>query len=335
MSGVLTTTPARTQAAIIRAVLAQKYPKLALPTIAANFKLQLVDLQAILNHHGYPETVRLHAAAAALEAGATAPARPVTDQADDEEPVDGYLIRVPLEQLHADPDNVREHLDDIDDLAASIQEAGLLQPIVARKHQGRLIVVAGHRRLAAVRTLRWPDVPVIVRADIKPDDVLAAMLIENGQRKDLDPIEEARGLARLKAQLDLTDGELAKKIGRSQPTVSARLALLSLTAAEQAEIRAGQMTLIEGTHKGRLASGRVGKTGVDRNWHLGPTHGLADRAKARCNRLAHPKGRKVGGMACGACWESVIRADEREHAQALSGELGKCVTCDTPVEKTA
>lgn len=63
--------------------------------------------------------------------------------------------------------------------------------------------------------------------------------------------------------------------------------------------------------------------------------GVMQEVNATRQRLAHPKGRKVGGMACGECWESVIRADERESAQALSGQLGKCVTCDSPVEKTA
>lgn len=353
MSGVLETTPPRTQAAILRAVLAQKYPKLALPTIASNFSMQMVDLRVIIEHHGYPRVAAMEAAAIELEhvPAATMPAfssKPTaTAAADvdqlqhageveaaavaDDETAETILVRVPVAQLHPDPDNLRENLEDIEDLADSIREAGLLQPIVARRDGRRLVIVAGHRRLAAIKLLRWTDVPVIINATIKPADVLAAMLIENGQRKDLDPIEEARGLATIKARDNLSDHELAKKVGRSQPAVSARIALLSLSAEDQLQVRAGTMTLVEGTHRGRLNSGKVAKKGQDKNWHLSPTHELADRAKARCIRLEHSRGRTVGGMACGACWESVIRADEREHITTISHQLGKCVTCDHPI----
>lgn len=248
----------------------------------------------------------------------------------------GSLVEVPVADVHPDPDNPREHVDDIEDLAASIASAGLLQPIVVRRLVGRLTVVAGHRRLAAVKHLRWDTVPVIIRADMRPDDVLAAMLIENGQRTDLDPVEEARALRRLKSQMgECTDAALAARVGRGQLHVGNRLAILALPLEDQELLRAGQMNIGDAVRRGRIASGRVRASNSTGHPHLGVEHDLARQARARCIRLGHKsKGRNsVGGVACGACWESVIRADERDQAHARSAQVGHCVTCGT--EQTA
>jgi len=237
------------------------------------------------------------------------------------------LFRVRVEELRPNPDNPRERMTGIGELADSIREQGLIQPIVARRAQdGTLHVVAGHRRLEAVKRLGWMHVEVVIRRDMPPDDVLAKALVENGQRAGLDPIEEARALLRLKTIGNLTDAELAKKVGRSQPTVSARLALLALPVEEQEALRAGQTTIGAAVTIARIASGRVRAKGVSRAWHLGPEHPLALFARARCRRLGHKTGRIIGGMACGACWESVIRADERQHLQQVAA-TGPCPVC--------
>jgi ParB family chromosome partitioning protein len=326
MTPTHTTTPKGTQARILRQVAAEKYPKFALGSIAANHHMTLAELQAIINRHGYPDPAAMRAAADRLEAEQTEEYSSDAATAS-EGPELGTLSEIALNQLHADPENVREHLGEIEELADSMHESGLLQPIIARRHGNHLIVVAGHRRLAAARHLRWSHIACIVRDEMTPDDVLAAMLIENGQRKDLDPIEEARALKRLKVQMGCTDLELARRVGKSQPTVSARLALLDLSPEDQEKVRRGEMSRIEGVSKGRLNSGKVGATGVDRNWHLGPNHPLANRAKARCKRLKHKAGRIIGGMACGECWESVLRADAAEHLQEAFASTGRCTTC--------
>ncbi|HXH77294.1 ParB/RepB/Spo0J family partition protein [Nocardioides sp.] len=359
MSAVLEATPAGTQAAMIQAVLGATHPRIALPTIASNFKVTLADLQAILNRHGYPDTTRLRKAAGELRGQAVEEA----DSQDDTCPTPAVsptdekprMVRVRVDDLHPDPDNLREYVavpipasdqnplrrdeaaGDIEQLADSIREVGLLQPIVARRHERPdgekvLVVVAGHRRLAAIKRLRWTDVDVIIRAPMKPDHVIAAMLIENGQRRDLDPIEEARGITKLKAQHDLTDMEVARKIGRSQTYVSGRLALLNLTPQQQDEIRTGALGLTGATNLGRLQSG---KTRHSAKGHVtvpyfGPTNDIAPRARARCSRLGHSK--KLNGTACGACWESVIRADERAHLQTVNATSDDCVTCGHPID---
>lgn len=363
MSAVLEVTPAGTQAAMIYAVLDSAHPRIALPTIASNFKVTLADLQAILNRHGYPDTTRMRNAATALRGEAI-------EEADSEDtspvavvaPPDDKprMTRVRVDDLHPDPDNLREHVhgvpvdrdlddanssrdmvvDDIEQLADSIREVGLLQPIVARRHERNngeqiLVVVAGHRRLAAIKRLRWTHVDVIVRAPMKPDHVIAAMLIENGQRRDLDPIEEARGITKLKVQHDLTDMQVARKIGRSQSHVSGRLALLNLTAEQQNEIRNGSLGITGATHLGRLQSGKTrhSSKGHVTIPYFGPTNDLATRAKARCKRLLH-RGKIAGGEACGSCWESVIRADERTHLQTVNAKADDCVTCGHPIDHT-
>jgi ParB family chromosome partitioning protein len=335
MSPTITeTTPARTQAAILRAVAATKH-NFEVPSVAARFDLTLDQLNAITRPHGYPDRGRLARAADELEQRAAAGDNHPTSHAAagndasgdvDDASLDGTLCEVPIARVHADPDNPRDTLTDIEELADSIKEVGLLQPIVVRRAGKNLYVVAGHRRLAACRMLHWDVVPVIVRAPMRPDDVLAAMLIENGQRADLDPIEEARGLAKLKAINELTDGAVARKVGRTQGFVSTRLALLALTADEQQQVRDGSMKLAEATHRGRLNAGKVMAGEQTRGWHLSPAHELADRVKARCRKLNHKNGRTVGGIGCGECWETVIRADERM-TLTNAATTGVCPTC--------
>ncbi|HWJ09066.1 MAG TPA: ParB/RepB/Spo0J family partition protein [Nocardioides sp.] len=336
MTSVLERLPERVQAGLIDRVLATPHPKLALPTIASNAHMTLADLQVVLNRHGYPDRNRLAAArdqliAHAEAAEAIAPDAPVVDvDQPADEALAERLAQVPVGQLQPDPENPREKIldTDVEELADSIAEIGLLQPIVARQTARGLVVVAGHRRLAAVKLLGWTHAPVIVRGDMRPDHVLAAMLIENGQRRDLDPIEEARGLRKLKAELGCQDLELAKKVGRSQSHVSGRLALLLLSVEDQDRVRAGELGITQATGLGRLNGGKVRKHKAhrDRENHFGATHELANHARARCKRLGH-KTKLAGGVACGECWESVLRADERDDAQQRLATTGHCPTC--------
>ncbi|MCR6706515.1 MAG: ParB/RepB/Spo0J family partition protein [Cellulomonas sp.] len=240
------------------------------------------------------------------------------------------LQRVLLTELHPDPNNPRDEVSEISDLAASIEQVGLLQPIIARRDGDRLVVVCGHRRLAALRRLQWRDVDVVVRREMPADQVLVAMLSENQQRVMLDPIEEARAFSRLKIVHSLTDGQVAERVGRPQSYVSGRLALLNLSPAEQEEIRAGQRTLTRAIQKGRVQAGKVRNRPKGAGWHLSETHRLASRAKARCTKLQHPRGQRLGDVACGSCWESVIRADEKDALRQDSARRGECALCGQP-----
>lgn len=335
---VLDTVPAGAQAKILKAILAAQHPRLALGTIALNHNLTIDELQTIARHHGYPDRdIMARAVRDLLEPH---PAQPATETPAAVVDAPTGLLNVHVKDLHGDPNNIRDNIGDITELADSIVAVGLLQPIVARREGNRLVVVAGHRRLAAVRQLGWDNVEVIVRPPMAPDDVLAAMIIENSQRVDLDPIEEARGLARLAADLDLTShAAIGRKIGRTQVHVSGRLALLNLTPQEQEQVRAGQLGLGAAIAKARVDAGRIrpGAKGKKSSQHLSVHHELATRAQARCTQLNHKRNgsASVGGIACGACWESVIRADERASLHARSASIGSCVLCDTVLTSPA
>ena len=157
----------------------------------------------------------------------------------------------------------------------------------------------------------------------------------NGEEITPEKLEEARGITKLKVEHQLSDGAVARKIGRSQSYVSGRLALLALTPEQQDEIRRGDMGVTEATHLGRLMSGntRQSKKGHVTVAYFGPTNELATKAQARCRRLGH-KAKLAGGVGCGACWESVIRADERTHLEQANATASDCVTCGSPLDHT-
>jgi ParB family transcriptional regulator, chromosome partitioning protein len=238
-------------------------------------------------------------------------------------PLAGF-VAIPIGDVRPSPNNPREHLHDIDELAASIKAGGLVQPIVVQKllAEPGYQIVAGHRRSEACARLGWAKVPCIVRRDMLPDEELVAMLVENGQRSGLDPIEEARALRKL-VRSGITLTEVAKRVGKATSHVSSRLLLLDLPLAEQEELRAGHYTITHATRlvrDAREAQRRrtapearpVGRPkGATTKPYFGPTHALAAAVRARCDHRCTPK---VGGVGCGACWEAVIRHDEQEAA---------------------
>lgn len=231
------------------------------------------------------------------------------------------LVAIPLEQIHPSPSNPRERLDDVDELALSIKENGLIQPVVVQRIPGQpgVRIVAGHRRHAAAVLLGWSKVPCIVRRDMLPDEELLAMLVENGQRASLDPIEEARALNRLR-QFGMTEAEVARKVGRSLATVKARLMLLQLPVREQEAVRDGHYTLThaEGLVRAEREAQRRRDNPVSRprgrpkgaktKPYFSDTHPLAETVRVACKCRARPK---VGGVGCGPCWEQAIRTSAR------------------------
>ncbi|GAA4120568.1 hypothetical protein GCM10022215_24350 [Nocardioides fonticola] len=327
----MTTTTALTRqqkADVLRAAIAQNARPLALPTIAANRRLTIEQVKEIVQAHGWPRIESMRRAAEILERGLDpdranelAPLAATPNATPNATPTttDQQLVDVLLDELHPDPDNVRDELGDLTELARSIADQGVLQPVVARRHDGHLVLVMGHRRHAAARLAGLTRIPCIIRADMDPDDVLAAMIMENGQRLGLDPIEEARALARLKRLDNATDADLAARVSKSQPYISARLALLSLTPPQQAAVRAGTLSLTRATKLGREQGGiaRPGAAGKASAAHLAWSHPLAEAVSLLCTRNGHSKHHpgRPGGVGCGECWEAVIRSDERDKAR--------------------
>lgn len=143
----------------------------------------------------------------------------------------GELITLPITRVEPRKDQPREYFDEdaLNELAESISQYGLIQPIVARKlPSGYYQIIAGERRWRASRLAGLTEIPVrVIEADDRTTAELA--LVENLQREDLNPIEEAKGYKTLIELYGLTQEETAKSVGRSRPAITNSMRLLSLS----------------------------------------------------------------------------------------------------------
>jgi ParB family chromosome partitioning protein len=139
------------------------------------------------------------------------------------------IHEVPLQSITPSPLQPRKEfpLDALQELVESIRQHGIVQPLVVRVANGRHELIAGERRWRAAQLAGLAEVPVIVRS-ASDRDVLELSLIENLQRADLNPIEEAQGYARLAGEFGLRQEEIAQKVGRSRAAVANALRLLDL-----------------------------------------------------------------------------------------------------------
>ena len=143
---------------------------------------------------------------------------------------DARIETLPLREIEPDPDQPRKTFDDetLAELAASIAEHGLLQPIAVRpKGLDTYLIVAGERRWRACRMAGLNEVPVIVK-DVTDEQAMELALVENLQREDLDPVEEAMGIRELMTRCDLTQEQAAQKLGKSRSALANSLRLLNL-----------------------------------------------------------------------------------------------------------
>ena len=166
----------------------------------------------------------------------------------DQEPVVGDSpsetspVAVHPSLIAPNPNQPRRIFDDtkIDELASSIETSGMLQPLVVRTRAGGYELIAGERRLRAARRLGLPEVPIIIHETADPNSLLLA-LVENLQREDLNPIEEAAAFAELQEQFNLTQEQVAEKVGRSRPAVANALRLLSLPEQIKEHVSRGEL----------------------------------------------------------------------------------------------
>jgi len=152
--------------------------------------------------------------------------------------------RVPLDRIRPSAMQPRKNFadDNLKELADSIREQGIIQPLIVRERNGYFELIAGERRWRASQLLKLPEVPIIVR---EADDrsVLELALIENLQRENLNAIEEALGYSQLAEQFQLTQEEIAIKVGKSRAAVANATRLLKLPVAVQSYIREGRMSV--------------------------------------------------------------------------------------------
>ena len=154
------------------------------------------------------------------------------------------IQEIPLKQIIPNTYQPRRQFDDVqlNELAQSIQVNGLLQPIIVRLNDDQKYeIIAGERRFRAVELLNWEKIPAIVR-DYSNQESAALALIENLQREDLNPIEEAQAYQQLEQMEQLPQKDLARKLGKSQSYVANKLRLLKLAQPVQQAIITGTIS---------------------------------------------------------------------------------------------
>lgn len=160
-----------------------------------------------------------------------------------DETADGGVQRVPAGDVQKSPYQPRRVFreDELSELIRSVKERGVLQPLLVRRAESGYELIAGERRLRAAREAGLETVPVIV-LDVPDREALELALIENLQREDLNIIEEADGYRALMDQFDLTQEQVAEKVGKARATVANALRLLDLPDSVKAALSAGQVS---------------------------------------------------------------------------------------------
>ncbi|SLN69405.1 Chromosome-partitioning protein ParB [Falsiruegeria litorea R37] len=206
-------------------------------------------------------------------------------------------ITVPIEKLQANPDQPRRTFkqDDLDDLAASIKEKGILQPLIVRSLEGgNYEIVAGERRWRAAQLAQLHDVPVLVR-ELDDTEVLEIAIIENIQRADLNAVEEAAGFRQLMDRFGHTQEKLAEALGKSRSYIANLLRLLALPEDVQQMVVDG---LLSAGHARALITSEnpseLAKIVIRDGLSVRATEALVKRQQQKDAPTAAPKARSSG-----------------------------------------
>jgi ParB family chromosome partitioning protein len=155
------------------------------------------------------------------------------------------LTEIAVDRLRANPRQPRQRFDEaaLAELADSIRRHGVLQPIlVSEDGPDRFVIVTGERRWRAARQAGLATVPAVIRERLDDDAQLELALVENLQRRDLTPLEEARAFDQLRSSLGLSQGEIAARVGMDRSTIANSLRLLKLAAELQELVEDGRLT---------------------------------------------------------------------------------------------
>ena len=171
--------------------------------------------------------------------GASPIASPIPKEEDGER-----IQQIPLPQIVASPLQPRTEFrsEQLKDLIESIRERGIIQPLIVRMVKGKYELIAGERRLRAATEVGLTEAPVIVR-HANDQEVIELALIENLQREDLNPIEEALAYARLANEFTITQEEIARRVGKSRTVIANALRLLDLDAEVKSLLIQGRLTV--------------------------------------------------------------------------------------------
>jgi ParB family chromosome partitioning protein len=224
-------------------------------------------------------------------------------------------MQIPVEEIALGQFQPRRSIDEakLKELAASIAAHGVLSPIILRREEGRLEVVAGERRLRAARMAGLSAVPAVVK-ELSGGQALELALVENLQREDLNPIEQAEAYLRLQEEFGLTQEEVARRVGRDRSSVANALRLLRLPKQIRADVVTG--ILSEGHARALLALERAADQvkARDQAIRLGLSVRGTEALVRRIKRPASPKRRLPLG-------QPAVRAAEEALRQALGTKV--------------
>ena len=168
------------------------------------------------------------------------------------------VIEVSLYDIDTNPDQPRKTFDPekLNELAASLQRHGVVQPLLVKQNGLRYTIVAGERRFRAARLAGLKTVPVVL-TDADADTLMELSLVENIQRENLNPIEEAAALKLLMEQHDLTQEEVSARVGKSRPAIANALRLLSLNKSVQQLVKEGKLSAGHGKMLAGVTDGKL------------------------------------------------------------------------------
>src|SRR5438876_2374925 len=155
------------------------------------------------------------------------------------------LAQVPIDQIQPNPYQPRRTFNEasIDELARSVREHGIVQPLVVMRAGDKYKLIAGERRFRAAQKAGLATVPVVVKDSLKSGDALQIALVENIQREDLNPMEEANAYHQLHDEFGMTQEEIARRVGKERSTVANFLRLLRLPEPVKQLLASGQLSM--------------------------------------------------------------------------------------------
>lgn len=154
---------------------------------------------------------------------------------------DSGMLMLDIDRIHPSPYQPRSDFGSLEGLVESIRENGIVQPVIVRKEGEKFELIAGERRWRAAQLAGIGKIPAVVRS-VVDEKILELALVENLQRKDLNPIEEAKAYDLLIEQMKLSQAEIAKRVGRERSSVSNSLRLLKLDEKIQRMLEEGTLT---------------------------------------------------------------------------------------------
>jgi ParB family chromosome partitioning protein len=160
---------------------------------------------------GLPQTIRMRHDEHYVEALTSSAGSPI-----------GRMI--PIDQIDPNPNQPRQVMGDLSELMASIAEKGIIEPVIVRQRGSRFQIVAGERRYQAAIQVGLPEIPIVIR-EVDDNEIIEVALVENLQRKDLTPFEEAEALHSLAERCGYTHEDMARRLGKSRTSITESLSL--------------------------------------------------------------------------------------------------------------